>query len=791
MFLGEKASLLTGDKAWKIKGVRRIKVPSVRVSDGPSGLRKVPDDALEMNANAAEKATYILLCGIYPLAFQSTRFYFHKIKANLFCKMLGKECRVNGVDAILGPGINIKRNPLCGRNFEYYSEDPYVSGKIGAAFIKGVQSMGVGACVKHFACNSQESYRMVNDSIVDERALNEIYLRPFQIAIEDANPWLLMTSYNKINGVYASENADLILGTLKGKWAYDGLVISDWGAVNDPILCHRNGLDVEMPCYRSRQSELMNALRLDRVFQKQVDDTASRIIRLSGRTHDARRKEVEFSPDEAHELAVKAAEKSCVLVKNEGVLPLKTMKGVAVIGELAAVKAITGGGSSMVNALQPISFLDAIRALRPNDDITYSRGYSISGEEDAAGLLLDGVDLASRSKKVILFLGSAGSKDDSEGFDRENLLLSQDQLRLFHNIREVNEQVIVIICSGAPVELPFVDMAKGLFISYFGGEGGGEALARLIMGLSSPSGHLAETWPLRNYEVPSFGIYPGTESISLYRESIYVGYRYYLSAGENARFPFGFGLSYAKFRFSGLKLSTAKYDSNGDLLVSATVTNLSSIPGDALVQIYVSPKENKVFRAKRTLQAFKKVHLEANGKTDVTLVLNRKSFEHYDLQSHSFMVENGVYSIELGESCDDIVAKVNVAVSGGADFASSIDTLHIYYQPPRDGFWQYDDAFESLLGRVIPIGKDPRTKPYTVNSTIEDVHNTWIGKKLISKAKERLEGDEGMLRTFMMMPLRSLRMEGIGDKTIQALVDLANGALFTAFFHLFVRKRNR
>ncbi len=777
---GEKVTLLYGDNAWTIRGNARVGLKPVRLADGPSGLRKVGDQEM-------------VGTGVPATAYPSPALMACSFDRNLLREvgqMLGVECKANDVDGILGPGINIKRNSLCGRNFEYYSEDPYLAGTLASSFVKGVQSVGVAACLKHFACNSQESFRMVNDSIVDERALNEIYLKAFKIAIDESNPWMVMASYNKVNGVYACENKELLLDTLKEKWEYDGVVISDWGGVNDLVLCHRNGLDVEMPCFRSRRTELLTAVRMDRSYASRVNDCASRIVNLSERVHNPNNRVIDFDAARAHELAVKAAEKSCVLVKNEGLLPLKNLKDVAVIGELASLPSIGGGGSSEVTPRNAISFLEACKNANPELEISYCRGYSLDGDEDESPLVLDAIDLASRSKKVILFLGTT-KYEECEGFDRKNLLLSHSQLSLAERISEVCENIIVVLATGAPVETPFIDKVRSMLLAYFPGEGGGEAIYNLLTGVVAPSGHLAETWVTRNYESPSFGIYPGNETQSLYRESIFVGYRYFCTTGETncVRFPFGHGLSYAKFRYSGLKVVPSAKDSN-TLNVNLSVTNLSSIPAETLVQVYVSPSGGNVFKARRTLQAYCKVALEGGEKKEVTLALNRASFEHYDVTDHDFRVEGGEYMIEIGESCEDIKLRTPVNIIGDRDFVSEIDKLHVYYQPPRDGFWQYDDSFEAVLGRVVPLAKDPRSRPFTLNSTIGDIASTAIGKILISKATKRLKDDELSMRAAMEMPLRNLRMAKVRENTIQVILDMANGLIFAAFIHLFVRKRH-
>lgn len=781
--LTEAIPLLYGNGAWTIRGVKSLNLSPVRMSDGPSGLRKTKDDSLSLT-NCVESVAYPC-----PALLASS---FDDELAYRYGRMLGRECKANEVDALLGPGINIKRNPLCGRNFEYYSEDPYLSGMMASSFVKGLQSYGVAACLKHFACNSQESYRMVNDSIVDTRALHEIYLRAFQIAIEESKPWMVMASYNKINGIYACENKYLLNDVLKGAWKFDGVVVSDWGGVNDTVLCHENGLDVEMPCYSNRFPAINYSSHLHRNYMESVYDSAARICRLSERTHDPRIKVPSFSLDEGHALAVEIAEKSTILVKNNGILPLKDLNDVAIIGEIAEKPRVGGGGSSQVRGYHVESFLACARRKLGVKKVHYAPGYSLSGEGNPIDLSIDALDLVANSNKVLYFMGTSPATE-SEGFDRADLNLSDDQISLLNRMLDLNPNVIVVLNVGAPVEAAFMEKVAGGFIQYFPGEGGGEALLNILLGDVNPSGHLAETWPWRNYEVPSFGFYPGGQTNSLYRESIYVGYRYYLSADEKVRFPFGYGLSYTKFSYGKMTLSAKKIGPTDTLTVSLNVTNRLKRAGDALVQIYVQPPEpRKVYKAKRTLQGYAKVHLEGNEKKDVTIVLDHRAFEHFDVPSESFQIEGGTYLIQLGENCQDILQEVPVEVESEAEFPLQVDTLSIYYFPPKDGFWQFDDAFERLLGRIVPIPRDPRVKPFTLNSTFENIQDTFIGRKVLEKAEERYHDSSAgdlALRTMLEMPIRSVTLSGMKEKYAYVITDLANGRIFAALFHLLFGKR--
>ena len=772
----EKVSLMSGSGAWTIKGNHRTKIPPTRLADGPCGLRKVGNDLFwpkDAQNSIAYPCPALAACS------------FDADLMEEYGRMLGREFRLNHVDAVLGPGMNIKRNPLGGRNFEYYSEDPYLSGKLAAAFTRGCQSVGVGTCLKHFACNSQESYRMVNDSVVDERALHEIYLRGFELAIKESNPWMVMAAYNRINGTFAAENKYLLTDILKGKWGYDGVVVSDWGGVSNVVRSHSNGLDVEMPCFQSslRRRQLFFSIRNGKLSHKRVDDVAERVLLLSQRTHDATRKPYDFSYKEARELAQKIAEKSIVLLKNDGLLPLKSMKDIAIIGELAARQSLSGGGSSQVAPYAPCSFLDHCRASADKpSSIAFSRGYSLDPLDDQEQLAFDAVDLAFRSKKVLYFMG-VNPDLQTEGIDRATLSLPEPQVALLDRLYEVNPNIIVVLCTSGPVELPFIDRVGSMLCAYYPGEAGAEALYRILLGYVSPSGHLAETWPVRNCQVPSFGFYPGGRTQSAYRESIYVGYRYYLTAGQSTRFPFGYGLSYTHFRFSNLKLSTNKYALKGALNVSLSVTNLNATPGDAVIQLYIEPQNGVVFKPTRTLQAFKRVSLGPNEKKEVVLTLGKEAFEHYETDLHDFAVEGGTYLIEIGDSCEDIKLKASVEVLSDAVFQSKRSLVPAYYKPPKDGFWQYEDEFESLLGRIVSLKKDPRTRPYTLNSTFEDIRETFIGRRLIKTAKKRMKVDDEndpKFTMFLQAPIRNVTMAGMKERTAHFIVNMANGSVFKA-----------
>ena len=778
--LGDQVKLLYGNGAWHFNGVPSLGLEPISLHDGPCGLR-IPnggEDALDISSSRPA------ICFPAPCATASS---WDVSLLDSLGVMMGKECASEEVNVLLSPGVNIKRNPLCGRNFEYFSEDPLLAGKMGAAFVRGIQSQNVGACVKHFVANNQESHRMVNDSIVDQRALHEIYLKPFEIVVKESSPWTLMSSYNKINGIYASDHDELLVDTLKKEWGFDGVVMSDWGGCADPILSHNHGLDVEMPCFESRQIRMLRAITLNKLSKQSVADSAGRVVKLLRRC--SKMKSASFDNSSAHDLAVKIAEKSAVLLKNDKILPLSKITNTAIIGEFARTPRIQGAGSSRVNPYRVENFLNCIQSLPSTKNILFSPGYSLKENDPVTeSLILDAVDVASRSSNVILFLGLR-DKEESEGYDRKDLLLPDDQIRLFDQIYSVNKNIIVVLTCGAPVELPFLDRCKALLLAYLPGEGGGRAIANLLLGRANPSGHLAETWPKRHYDVPSFGFYPGSASSSIYRESIYVGYRYYLTCGKEVAFPFGYGLSYSKFKFGDASLSKKTIKEGDATVLSVKVSNLSSVEGEAVVQAYIADPKRDVFKPKRTLCGFAKISLGPNQTKTAEIEIPYNAFAHYDIDRKAFLVEGGSYQIEIGESCLDILESVSINVKSETVFESKKRLCPVYYNPPVDGFIPFEDDFEQLLGRPLSLDKDRRSRPYNLHSTVEDIKGTWIGRKVLAAANKRIkETDEDsrelIERSILETPIRALSMGGVSSRMQAVILALANGKPFRALRHL-------
>ena len=768
----EQCDLLHGDGSWHIAGIPRLGIKPFEMHDGPCGLRHV-DENTPRGVNADRNS----IC--YPAPCLTACSFDIELMREIGVSV-AQECLANDTNMILAPGVNIKRNPLCGRNFEYLSEDPYLAGKMASAYIKGLQSKNVGACVKHFCCNSQESHRLINDSIVDQRALHELYLRPFEIAVKEGNPWAIMASYNKINGTYASDNDYLLKDVLRKKWKYDGVVMSDWGGTNDYVDSHNHGLDVEMPClYKRRTFDLINAYRMRGLTSNAMSLSSQRVLRMHQKA--ALAKKESFDPDQAHEVAVRAATRSMVLLKNDGILPILNLDKTCVIGDLARIMRYQGGGSSEVNAYKVPTFVEVINRGRTRP-IPFASGYFLDPLEDDHRAMMDAVDLASRSESAIVFIGLPHDAE-AEGLDRENMLLPEDQLTMLDAISEVNDNIIVVLCCGAPTELPFLKKCRALLLAYLGGEGLSEAVYKLLTGAVSPSGKLAETWPIHLADVPSFGFYPGFADFSLYKESIYVGYRYYLTCDKKVNFPFGHGLSYAKFT-QKLTLGSSVIKTGDIIRAEVEVTNVSSVAAEKVIQLYAAPNGHKVFKPMRTLIGFTKVHLYPGETKKVSFQLSVATFAHYDMASQSFQTETDTYAIELGNSSTDIVASFPLKVQG-VDLESTQLNMPAYYNPSKDGFLLADDSFEAILGeQEIPAQRDRKERPLDMNSTFGDISWTWIGKRLHKKFEKAIgmpptdPRAKWLYASYDGNPIRFIALGGkkyANPKVSQAVLAMANG----------------
>lgn len=652
MTLEEKAGMCSGLDFWHLKPVDRLGIPSVMVSDGPHGLRKQDDNADHLGINESIRA----VC--FPPAVLSACSFDRDLLRELG-DTVGKEAQATDVSVVLGPAVNIKRSPLCGRNFEYYSEDPYLAGESAAAFINGVQSHHVGTSIKHFAANNQELNRMSCSSEVDERTLREIYLPAFETAVKKSQPYTVMCSYNKINGTYASENPWLLTEVLRDEWGFEGYVMSDWGAVNERVPGLKAGLDLEMPASGGMTDrEIVAAVQDGSLEESVLDQAVERILRITFTWLD-NREEQDLTLEADHETARRIAEGSMVLLKNENVLPLNPSENVVFIGGFAKRPRYQGGGSSHINSFRVDSALKAVKDIA---EVSYAEGFSSSKDLYDKELAADAVEAARRADKAVIFAGLPDSFE-SEGYDRSHMKLPECQDRLIREIAEVQPNTIVVLHNGSPVEMPWKDDVKGLLEAYLGGQAGGSAVVNILYGKVNPSGKLAETLPLKLSDNPSYLNFAEREKVN-YREGVFVGYRYYDAKEMEVAFPFGHGLSYTSFKYSDLKLDRTEMTDQDTLTVSVDVTNTGDRAGKEVVQLYVSDLTGAVRRPVKELKGYEKVSLEPGETKTVTMTLDKRSFAWYSTDLHDWYAASGEYEILIGASSRDIRLTENVHLTG-------------------------------------------------------------------------------------------------------------------------------
>ena len=687
--LEEKCALLSGAETFKTRGMPEHGIPQIWLSDGPHGLRKQAGESDHLGLNPSVPAT------CFPTASAVANSWDAALGEEIGAA-LGEEAAAQEVSVVLGPGLNMKRNPLCGRSFEYFSEDPYLAGKLAAGYIRGIQSKGVAACPKHFAVNSQETRRMASDSIVDERTLREIYLTGFEIAVKEGHPRSIMSSYNLVNGMYANENKHLLMEILRGEWGFDGAVITDWGGSNDHALGVKNGSTLEMPAPGGDSvRELLAAVESGKISESDIDARLSELLPLVFDTKaalDAAPRE--FDAAAHHALARRAAAESLVLLKNEdSLLPLAAGSKVAVIGDFAKNPRYQGAGSSMVNSTQVDVLLDKLIDSELNV-IGYQQGFDRHGKPDAA-LQKSACELATKADTVILCMG-LDEIAESEGLDRSNLRLAQNQVDLLQAVAAVNPKIVVVLYSGSVVETPWLDNCQALLYAALGGQAGAGAVADALTGKVNPCGKLAETWPLAYADIPSAADFATRRKTVEYREGLYIGYRYFTTAEKAVRFPFGYGMSYTTFAYSDMAA-----DEQG---VSLTVTNTGSVAGTEIVQLYVAKKNSELFRPAKELKGFARVALAPGEKQRITIMLDDKAFRFWNVKANRWEIEGGEYELLVGASVEDIRLCEKISVHGTA-------TVHPYEDRDLDCYYKGDvlhvsDAdFEKLLGHPIPNGK--------------------------------------------------------------------------------------
>ena len=687
--LEEKCAPLSGAETFKTRGMPEHGIPQIWLSDGPHGLRKQAGESDHLGLNPSVPAT------CFPTASAVANSWDAALGDEIGAA-LGEEAAAQEVSVVLGPGLNMKRNPLCGRSFEYFSEDPYLAGKLAAGYIRGIQSKGVAACPKHFAVNSQETRRMASDSIVDERTLREIYLTGFEIAVKEGHPRSIMSSYNLVNGTYANENKHLLMEILRGEWGFDGAVITDWGGSNDHALGVKNGSTLEMPAPGGDSvRELLAAVESGKISESDIDARLSELLPLVFDTKaalDAAPRE--FDAAAHHALARRAAEESLVLLKNEGsLLPLAAGSKVAVIGDFAKNPRYQGAGSSMVNSTQVDVLLDKLINSELNV-IGYQQGFDRHGKPDAA-LQKSACELATQADTVILCMG-LDEIAESEGLDRSNLRLAQNQVDLLQAVAAVNPKIVVVLYSGSVVETPWLDNCQALLYAALGGQAGAGAVADALTGKVNPCGKLAETWPLAYADIPSAADFATRRKTVEYREGLYIGYRYFTTAEKAVRFPFGYGMSYTTFAYSDMVT-----DEQG---VSLTVTNTGSVAGTEIVQLYVAKKNSELFRPAKELKGFARVTLAPGEKQRITIALDDKAFRFWNVKANRWEIEGGEYELLVGASVEDIRLCEKISVHGTA-------TVHPYEDRDLDCYYKgnvlhvSDADFEKLLGHPIPKGK--------------------------------------------------------------------------------------
>lgn len=779
--LEEKAALCSGADLWTTKPNYDKNIPSLRVSDGPHGVRR-------------EDAEYEKQTG--QNSFPSTCFPSECVVACSFSteltyeigQAMGKEAIAADVGILLGPGTNIKRSPLGGRNFEYYSEDPILSGELSAGLIQGIQSQKVGTSLKHFAVNNQETKRLTISSAVDERAFFDIYLKPFEIAVKKAKPSTVMCSYNRIAGVNASDNRRLLTDILRLRFGFDGTVLSDWGATNDRVAGIMAGLDLEMPFSGgSNDYAIVQAVKNGTLQEDLLDTACWNILKLVF-TYATPQKRVPANScdyEKHYQLAVKALEKSAVLLKNNQFLPLSSSEKVAIIGEMAEIPHYQGGGSSLINAYKVVPFLQAMdQAKIP---YAYAKGYT--DDASSTELINEAIGVAKKCDKVLLFLGLS-DLSECEAFDRDTLSISQTQIDLLNTIYAINKNICVVLSCGSPIETPWLHKTKALLCNYLGGEGVGEATVNLLFGKKSPSGKLAETWPLHLEDTPSYFHFPMGPNEVTYNESLYVGYRYYDTANIPVQFPFGFGLSYTNFKYDNICISNSNIQKNESLSLSFSIENIGDYDADEITQVYLQRKNSDFYQPAHQLVSFVRTPIDAKQKSTVNLNIPYSAFSFYDPITKSNIVENGEYYLEIGTNSREIVFTLPFSLEGvtikkdGTPFSN-----HSYYGNIQNNRFIEEEFNKIYTGKRFSNSELPQKGEYTFNTTMDQLNGSFWGRRLhhavqfvtckfIRFSTNPKANRKAGISTTNDLPFRNIMLQTggiISKKTLEGLLDMCNG----------------
>lgn len=800
MTLDEKAAFCSGRDFWHLKGLDRLGIPSIMVTDGPHGLRAQEGDPTQPNLSESVPATCFPTAS--ALAATWNRELIHEVG-----QALAEEAKTEGVSVILGPGANIKRSPLCGRNFEYLSEDPYLSGEIAKSLINGVQSRGIGTSLKHYAVNNQEYRRMTINAVLDERALREIYLAGFEIAVKGAQPWTVMGAYNQVNGTYACEHPDLLGEILQQEWGYQGLAITDWGAMNQRVAALKAGLALEMPGPSpENDARLTAAVRQGRLEEGVLDQAVESILALIFKAQGALEDGCSYDRGAHHALARKAAGEGAVLLKNQNqLLPLKKELRIALIGEMARAPRYQGAGSSLVNPSRLDSIHEEMLKIAGEEQIIFSPGYPLKGEDIVPDLIEDARSAARDADAVVICAGLPANFE-VEGLDRDHLGLPESHNQLIEAIAADHDQVVVVLSNGAPLEMPWIDQVQAVLEGYLGGQAGGGAVADILYGVTNPSGKLAESFPLRLEDTPCQDYFPGGPRTVEYRESLYVGYRFYDTVEKEVLFPFGHGLSYTSFVYSDLKLQADRITEPETLAVSLKLKNSGNLAGKETVQLYIHPESPTAFRPEKELKGFVKVELAPGEEKQVQFELDRRAFASYSTGLGDWHVESGDYQVLAGASSRDIRCRARVRVESSQPqvAVAARDSFSVYADFPADARIR-DEDFEYLLGGPIPENTPERKGEYTINTPIGDLGESLAGGRLLNLLENQVEDmikDDPDSPTALMMrasvqslPLRSIAMMG-GDRVnkgmLEGLLAMINGRFLLGLVRILrARKKVR
>ncbi|SER55456.1 beta-glucosidase [Gracilibacillus ureilyticus] len=788
MTLDEKASLMSGKDFWQTENIDRLGINNMFLADGPHGIRKQAEAADHLGLNESIPAT------CFPTAATVANSWNTELGEKIG-QYLGEEAVAQKVNVLLGPGINMKRDPLCGRNFEYFSEDPLHAGKMAASYIKGIQSHGISACVKHFAVNNQEERRMSIDTIVDERTLREIYLTAFEIAIKEGQTKTVMSSYNMLNGSYTNENIHLMREILRDEWNYEGVVVTDWGGSNDRVAGLIAGNELEMPTTAGETNkEIIQAIKDGRLDEEVLDEAVSRLLDLIFTTEEVFSKpyKTEFDVKEHHKVAQQVAEESIVLLKNEdNILPLKKGAKVATIGDFAKEARYQGAGSSIVNPTMLDNTLECLEQSSLNN-IGFEPGFDRYGKKNSKKLK-SACALAEKADVVLLYIG-LDEVTEAEGLDRQSMKIPENQIELLEAISKVNQNIVVVLSCGSAVEMPWINNVKGLVHGYLSGQAGAKATLRVLTGEVNPSGKLAETYPLKYEDTPAFHHFPGKEVSVEYREAMYIGYRYYDTANVNVLFPFGYGLSYTTFEYSNIEVN--------DDEVSFNITNTGEISGMEIAQLYVSCNSDEIFRPNKELKGFKKVFLNAGETKKVTIPFDDKTFRYFNVKTNNWEVEEATYSILVGASSADIRLNDSLFVKGtNAPTPYEKTALPSYFTGKADQVPV--EEFEQLLGRKVPVATWDRSKPLGYNDTIAQCqyakgavgrlafHLINFAHKFLKKIGKRETANLIMMSVYHM-PFRGIaRMTGgmVNMPMLDGLLMMVNGHFFKGLRHFLSERR--